>query len=113
MIPVAAVVETEKGDLCWIKTAKGLQRRSLQLGDTDNSFVVVHAGVQEGNEVVLNPLACVQEAQAETLRPIDEANSRERKSNESESRAKPREAGSDQPAGDSLEPEASASETPP
>ena len=56
-IPVAAVVETAEGDFCWVKTAEGAQRRSLQLGDTNDVFTVVKAGLQEGDEVVLNPLA--------------------------------------------------------
>ena len=72
-IPVAAVVETAEGDFCWVKTAEGAKRRSLQLGDTDDSFIVVKAGLKEGDEVVLNPLAFIEEAQAEVLKPLDEA----------------------------------------
>jgi len=68
-IPVAAVVETEEGDFCWIKTADGVQRRSLQLGDTDDAFIVVRAGLQEADEVVLNPLAFVEEAKTDVLKP--------------------------------------------
>ena len=56
-IPVAAVVETAEGDFCWVQTAEGLERRLLQLGDTDDTFIVVEAGLQEGEEVVINPLA--------------------------------------------------------
>ena len=62
-IPVAAVVETAEGDFCWVKTAEGAQRRSLELGDTNDVFTVVKAGLKEGDEVVLNPLAFMEEAQ--------------------------------------------------
>jgi len=72
-IPVAAVVETVEGDFCWVKTAEGAKRRSLKLGDTDDSFIVVNAGLKEGEEVVLNPLAFIEEAQNEVLKPLDEA----------------------------------------
>lgn len=91
-IPVAAVLETAEGDLCWVKTAVGAQRRSLRLGDTNDSFIVVKAGLKEGEEVVLNPLAFVEEAKSDVLKPRDEAKSREQNSpgsgNESQARAK-------------------------
>jgi multidrug efflux pump subunit AcrA (membrane-fusion protein) len=72
-IPVAAVIETVNGDFCWVKTADGVQRRSLKLGATDDAFIVVKAGVAEGDEVVLNPLAYIEEAQSEALKPVDDA----------------------------------------
>ena len=31
-IPVAAVVETDEGDFCWVKTADGAARRVLEVG---------------------------------------------------------------------------------
>ena len=71
-IPVAAVVETEEGDFCWVKTAEGTQRRPLGLGDTNDSFIVVETGLKEGDQVVLNPLAFIEEAQTDALKPFDE-----------------------------------------
>jgi multidrug efflux pump subunit AcrA (membrane-fusion protein) len=82
-IPVAAVVETTEGDFCWVKTADGTKRRLLDLGDTDDSFIVVNAGLQEGDQVVLNPLACIAEAQSEVLKPSDESQRRGQDSTES------------------------------
>jgi HlyD family secretion protein len=75
-IPVSAVLDTAAGDFCWVKTPGGPQRRTLTLGDTNDVFIVVEAGLNEGDEVVLNPLALVDEAQAEVLKP-QEANSGE------------------------------------
>jgi len=89
MIPTPAVVETEKGDFCWVKTAEELQRRSLELGDTDDSFIVVEAGLREGDEVVLNPLAVIEEAQTDALKPFAEAKLTEPASNESGTGAGP------------------------
>ena len=82
-IPVAAVLETVEGDFCWVKTSEGAKRRSLKLGDTDDSFIVVKAGLKEGDEVVLNPLAFIEEAQLEVLKPLDEAKQREQEPRES------------------------------
>ena len=70
-IPVAAAVEDAEGDFCWVKTADGPKRRSLELGDTNDLFTVVKAGLKDGDQVVLNPLA-LEEAQTEVLMPRDE-----------------------------------------
>ena len=63
MIPVAAVVETEQGAFCWVGTAEKTQRRSLQLGDSNDAFIVVESGLQAGDQVVLNPSAFIEDAQ--------------------------------------------------
>ncbi len=60
-IPVAAIVETENEteieSFCWVKTPQGPRRRTLTLGDSNDVFTVVQAGLNEGDQVVLNPLA--------------------------------------------------------
>ncbi|TKJ36300.1 MAG: hypothetical protein CEE38_12870 [Planctomycetes bacterium B3_Pla] len=76
-IPVAAVVETAQRDFCWVKTAEGAKRRALQLGDTNDTFIVIKAGLKEGDEVVLDPMASITEAQTLVLKPLDKAKSRE------------------------------------
>ena len=82
-IPVAAVVETAEGDFCWVKTADGAKRRSLGLGDNNDQFIVVEAGLKEGDEVVLDPLASIEEAQTAALKPFDDAKPRKPDSDES------------------------------
>ncbi len=69
-IPVAAVVEQEGEFFCWVKTAETTQRRRLDLGDSNDQFIVVNGGVKEGDEVVLNPRAIVQDAQIDALKPV-------------------------------------------
>lgn len=70
-IPVAALVEGGQGAFCWVKTAQGTEKRSLQLGDSNERFTVVEAGLQEGEEVVLNAFAFA-EARA-LVQPADES----------------------------------------
>ena len=70
-IPVAAVVETAQGDYCWVKTTDGAKKCSLRLGDTNDRFTVVEAGLQESDEVVLHPLA-FKEAKALAQQPRDD-----------------------------------------
>lgn len=74
-IPVAAIVETEFDNLCWVKTEESLERRSLQLGDGNDVFVIVEAGLQPGDEVVLNPRAFIEEAKNEILGTFSESES--------------------------------------
>jgi len=72
MIPVAAVVETEQGTFCWVGTAEKTQRRSLQLGDSNDTFIVVESGLQAGDQVVLNPTAFIEDAQNQQRQsPLD------------------------------------------
>jgi len=80
-IPVAAVVETAQGAFCWVKAPEGAKRRALKLGDTNNVFTIVEAGLKEGDEVVLHPFA-FEEAQASAVKPLDEAVPREPESTE-------------------------------
>lgn len=70
LLPVTSVVATDAGRYCWVKTPSGVQRRAVQMGDSNNDFVQVTAGLQEGDEVAVDPLAFIEEAQlaaAQTL----------------------------------------------
>ena len=66
-IPVAAVVETEEGNFCWVQPTgtdnDEPQKRILELGDSNDIFIEVIAGLNEGDEVILNPAALLEEAQ--------------------------------------------------
>ena len=72
-IPVAAVVETEFAQFCWVKTTAGPQRRALQLGDSNDSFIEVIAGLKEGEDVILNAQALMDEVSDRAIEPIEEA----------------------------------------
>ncbi len=75
MIPVAAVMATDEGDFCWVKTPQGLARRPLQLGDSNDVFIVVEGGLKEGEEVVLNPAAVVKEAENAAAKTVERTES--------------------------------------
>lgn len=55
-VPVAAIVEGTDGNFCWVKTAAGNERRRIVLGDSNDVFTIVEQGLQEGEEVILNPV---------------------------------------------------------
>jgi HlyD family secretion protein len=54
-VPVAAIVETEASQFCWVKTNTGITKRPLELGDSNTIFTIVKKGLREGDEVILNP----------------------------------------------------------
>ncbi len=70
-IPVAAVIETEAGAFCWVRNSRGAQRRRLELGDNNDVFVIVNSGLQEGDEVVLNPTTFLEDAEQDAARTVD------------------------------------------
>jgi len=66
-VPVSSVVEQRGGYFCWVKSALGPQRRPLKLGQTNDKFIEVVDGVKEGDEVLRNPRAIVEEAREEEV----------------------------------------------
>lgn len=68
-VPVTAVVETERGTFCWAMVDGKPKRKAVTVGDANDVFVIVEAGLSEGDDVVLNPMAFVKEAQSEVLKP--------------------------------------------
>ena len=64
-VPVAAVVEQRAGFFCWVKKGEGVERRPLVLGLSNDQFVEVKDGLTDGEEVLLNPRAVVEEARTD------------------------------------------------
>ena len=71
-VPATALLETVNGYCCWVDTAAGPARRRVQLGDRNELFVVAKSGLQEGDEVILNPLAFIEDAQLEAMRLFEQ-----------------------------------------
>jgi len=62
MIPISAVEETDAGDFCWVRTRDGnAHRRPLTLGDRNAEFIAVDSGIEEGDQVFLNPSLTVKQ----------------------------------------------------
>jgi multidrug efflux pump subunit AcrA (membrane-fusion protein) len=62
-VPVAAIIEGSGGLFCWVQTAEGVQKRLVRVGDTNDQFSIILDGLNESDEVILNPLAYIDEAQ--------------------------------------------------
>lgn len=61
-VPVAAVLQTGPSAFCWVAENGKVSKREVSLGDTDDISIIVTAGLQAGDQVVLNPMATVDEA---------------------------------------------------
>ncbi|MBN1852215.1 MAG: efflux RND transporter periplasmic adaptor subunit [Pirellulales bacterium] len=65
MIPVSAIVEIRGAFVCWVKNPEGqVERRPLVLGMTNDKFVEVQDGIVEGDAVIRNPRAVVDESRS-------------------------------------------------
>ena len=82
LIPVAAVVETEDGVFCWVQGELEPEKRLIELGDSNDVFIEVLAGLKEGEEVILNPTALVEEAEEDALMTLGTSTTRERVNDE-------------------------------
>ena len=61
-VPVGSIVETSGGHFCWVDTPSGPQQRQVELGDSNDQFIVVKSGVEENELVIDLPLDSVTEA---------------------------------------------------
>ena len=62
-IPVQAVVQIKGNSWCYVETKQGIERRELELGRTNDKFVHVVRGLDEGDLVILNPMSIVDESE--------------------------------------------------
>ncbi|WP_182864870.1 efflux RND transporter periplasmic adaptor subunit [Stieleria mannarensis] len=72
-VPVASIVEIDGQFFCWVEERGRVTRRLVRLGDTNDEFTIVTAGLSEGEKVVLDPLAYVDEAQRQAMGPAKTA----------------------------------------
>ena len=82
-VPVAAIVESAGGYLCWIRKDGQIEKRNVTLGDTNDEYTVVESGLSEGDEVVLNPLSHLKQAEQEALKPRNSSESSSRSAGDS------------------------------
>lgn len=61
-VPVQAVVELEGEFFCWVQTPEGPEKRAVLLGRTNDKLIQIKDGLKEGERVLLNPRAQVEEA---------------------------------------------------
>ncbi len=61
-IPVQAVVQIERDTWCYVDVDGRTERRMIELGRTNDKFIEIRSGLTEGDQVVLNPMALLDES---------------------------------------------------
>ena len=74
-IPVQAIVQRQKRSWAYVQTNGTLEKRELTLGKTNSKFVEVKTGIDPADQVVLNPMAILDESEGSALN--DSADSKE------------------------------------
>lgn len=86
-VPVAAIIEGSSGLFCWIQTPEGVRKRLVKIGDTNDQFSIILDGLSESDEVVLNPLAYIDEAQ-ELAMELDQGGRKESETSKDTTKSK-------------------------
>lgn len=92
-VPVQAVVNIGKDSWCYVDLGGSVERKMIQLGRTNGKFVEIREGLQEGDRVVLNPSAIMDERSEE-----DSSISPEKDSTQPSDGQRPEPAASDSPS---------------
>lgn len=71
-VPVQAVVQIGRQTWCYIDNAGRVERRDIELGRTNDKFVEILKGLDEGMRVVLNPMAIIDEAEQKEAEELAE-----------------------------------------
>lgn len=71
-VPVECVVEQNGKFYVWVLTDKGPERRPALLGETNDKVIAIRDGVAEGEKVLRNPRAVIEEAREDSDLPAQE-----------------------------------------
>ena len=62
-VPVQAIVQVGEDNRCYVDASGSVELRMVTLGKTNDKFVEIREGLEEGDRVVLNPMSLVEESQ--------------------------------------------------
>ena len=60
-IPVSSAVDTGQQSFCWVQRGVQVERRTIELGASNDVFVVVKSGLEEGEVILLDPSPYLEE----------------------------------------------------
>ncbi len=66
-VPVVAIEEDGDSHYCWVKSDTGKVRTKVTIGDTNDVYTIVEEGLNEGDEVVLNPPITIKDTTTSTV----------------------------------------------
>lgn len=74
VIPVQTVVQFSGKDHVYVSTPKGPQRREVKVGEISNKLIEVVEGLEKGQEVLMNPIAAMSEAERQEVFVVSSLN---------------------------------------
>jgi RND family efflux transporter MFP subunit len=60
-VPVQAIEQVGRDNWCYVQSGRNVERRTVKLGRTNDRYVEIIEGLDEGDRVVLNPMAIIDE----------------------------------------------------
>ena len=91
-LPVQAIVQRQRDTWAYVDNNGNFEKRILTLGKTNNKFVEIRNGLNEGEQVVLNPMAIFEERDEpadSNESPLPSSQGEEKLSDESATKAQP------------------------
>lgn len=71
-VPVQALVQVKKDTWCYVETPQGVLRRDVEVGRSNDKFVEIRSGLEQGDRIVLNPMAILDSSGGEDETPKSE-----------------------------------------
>ena len=71
-VPVQALYETQGHFFCLLKNGDGWETRSVQVGSSNDSFMTIESGLEEGEQLVMNPRAFAHKLELPELTPREQ-----------------------------------------
>ncbi len=65
-VPIQAIVQRASNNWCFVRDGRGVARRAVKLGKTNDKFVQIVQGIKEGDAVVLNPAVLLENEKDES-----------------------------------------------
>ena len=69
-VPIQAIVQVDNRNWCYVESGGQIERRSIAIGRTNDKYVHIREGLEEGDRVVLNPMSIADSERDEA--PADE-----------------------------------------
>jgi len=65
-VPVQAIIQADRQTWCYVEAANGVERRDIEIGRSNDKFVHIRSGIEEGERIVLNSMDIYDQEDQET-----------------------------------------------
>ena len=65
-VPVQAIIQADRQTWCYVEVPNGVERRDIEIGRSNDKFVHIRSGIEEGERIVLNSMDIYDQEDQET-----------------------------------------------